>query len=80
LSETSIEFTVGIWSSVPRPDLADLGDPWSSTIVASLATPPDYLLRPQYQTRDITAFLKGMQAHLDEQHRTLKQAHLDDLP
>jgi hypothetical protein len=55
--------------------------------VARLATPPDYLLRPQYQTReqkrltvmenqvgDIAAFLKGMQARLDDQHATLKQS------
>jgi len=57
------------------------GDP------ASLASPPDYLLRPQYQTReqkrlmalegqigDLAAFLKGMQARMDEQHQSMKKA------
>lgn len=53
---------------------------------SDLAAPPEFLLRPQYQTReqkklmamegeigDLTAFLKGMQARMDMQHETLKK-------
>lgn len=52
----------------------------------SLVSSPDYVLHPQYQTREqkklmamegqignLTAFLKGMQARIDDQHAAVKK-------
>jgi hypothetical protein len=63
--------------------LVSVGE-WFVGELANLASPPDYILRPQYQTReqkrisamkdqigDLGAFLKGMQARLDEQHQAV---------
>ena len=62
------------------------GESISSASWWSLATPPDYVLRPRYQTReqnklmamegqisDLTVFLKGMQARIDDQHDAVKK-------